>query len=167
MKLFKIAILLIATMIAMPALAQDKGAAKAAPADKGQANMDILREKIKADKKLVVAANMQLTDAEAKAFWPIYDAYQKDLAAINDRIIKAVTAYADAYNKGPVPNDVAMKLLNDAITIEEDETKLKRSYIPKLEKAIPGNKVARYIQIENKIRALVRMELAANIPLTY
>ena len=161
MKLFKIVVLLVATMLAMPALAADKGA------DKGQANMDILRDKIKADKKLVVAGNMQLTDAEAKGFWPIYDAYQKDLGAINDRILKTVAAYADAYNKGPVPNDVAMKLLNEAIAIEDDEVKLKRAYIPKLEKVIPGNKVARYMQIENKIRALVRMELAANIPLTY
>jgi hypothetical protein len=43
--------------------------------------------------------------------------------------------------------------------------KLKRSYMPKLEKVIPGTKVARYLQIENKIRAVVRYELAAQIPL--
>ena len=41
--------------------------------------MEILRQKIKADKKLVVAANLKLTDAEGTAFWPVYDAYQKDL----------------------------------------------------------------------------------------
>ncbi|MGH7927600.1 MAG: hypothetical protein ACREQV_07380, partial [Candidatus Binatia bacterium] len=48
------------------------------PAD----NMQILREKIRADKKLVVALNMDLTDAEAKNFWPIYEQYQKDLQRI-------------------------------------------------------------------------------------
>ncbi len=37
-------------------------------------------QKLKADKKLLVASNMELTDAESKAFWPLYDAYQKDLA---------------------------------------------------------------------------------------
>lgn len=36
-----------------------------------QMNMDILKEKIKADKKLIVAANRILTDAEAKDFWPL------------------------------------------------------------------------------------------------
>jgi hypothetical protein len=43
--------------------------------------------------------------------------------------------------------------------------KLKRSYVPKLEKVLPGIKVARYLQIENKIRAVVRHDLAAEIPL--
>ena len=128
-------------------------------------NMEILRDKIKADKKLVVAHNMELTDAEAKGFWPVYDAYQKDLAKINDRMAKMIKEYADVWNKGAVSNETAKKLLNETFAIEEAEIKLKRSYVPKLEKVLPGMKVARYIQIENKIRALVRLELAANIPL--
>jgi hypothetical protein len=45
------------------------------------------------------------------------------------------------------------------------EMKLKRSYVPKLEKVVPGMKVARYLQIENKIRAIGKYELAAQIPL--
>jgi hypothetical protein len=127
--------------------------------------MEILRQKIKADKKALVAANMQLTEAEAKGFWPVYDAYQKDLATINDRTAKAVMAYADAYNKGAVPDATAKKLISEAIAIEEAEVKLRRSFLPKLEKALPGMKVARYLQIENKIRAVIKYELAANIPL--
>ncbi len=163
MKLFKIVLLLIAAGLVLPAIAQDKGADKAATA--GSMNMEILRDKIKADKKLVVAHNMELTDAEAKGFWPVYDAYQKDLAKINERMAKVIKEYADAWNKGPVSNEKARKLLNDSFAIEEAEIKLKRAYVPKLEKVLPGMKVARYIQIENKIRALVRLELAANIPL--
>lgn len=163
MKLLKIVLLLIVTGLAMPAIAQDKGAGKAAMA--GTTDMEILREKIKADKKLVVAANMELTDAEAKSFWPIYDAYQKDLQKINEQMGKAIKDYAAVWNKGAVSNATAKKLLDESFSVEEAELKLKRSYVPKLEKALPGVKVARYIQIENKIRALVRMELAANIPL--
>ena len=62
--------------------------------------MEILRQKIKADKKLVVAANLQLTDAEGMAFWPVYDAYQKDLQQINQRMTAVVTAYADCLQQG-------------------------------------------------------------------
>jgi hypothetical protein len=65
-KLIKALILCVATLIAVPALAQDK------PAD---TDLQILLEKVRADKKLVVAANMDLNDAEGKLFWPIYDAY--------------------------------------------------------------------------------------------
>jgi hypothetical protein len=164
MKLVNTALLVAALAIALPAAAQSKGAAPAA-ADKGTKNMEILRDKLKADKKLVVAANMKLTDAEGKGFWPVYDAYQKDLGAINDRMVKAVMGYADAYNKGPVSNEAAKKLLTEALAIEEAELKLKREYVAKLEKVLPDVKVALYMQIENKIRALLRFELAANIPL--
>lgn len=132
-----------------------------------QMNMDILKEKIKADKKLVVATNMNLTDAEAKNFWPLYDGYQKELDQINQRVLSAIKGYADAYNagKGEISNDAAKKLLNEALAVEESELKLRQSYSGKLSKVLPATKVVRYLQIENKIRAIVKFELAAQIPL--
>jgi len=156
------ALLVAAIVIALPAHAQTKGAATA---DKSTMNMEILREKVKADKKVIIAHNMKLTDAEGKACWPIYDAYQKDLGAINDRLLKMITAYADAYNKGAVSNEAAKKLLAEALDIDDAELKLKRAYVPKFAKAVSDVKVALYMQIESKIRAILRFELAANIPL--
>ena len=139
--------------------------AESTAAEQGTSNMEILIQKIKADKKLLVSQNMNLTEEEAKAFWPIYESYQKDLHAINERLVKVITAYADAYSMGPVTDDQAKKLLNEALAIEGSELKLKQSYAPKLGKALPAVKVTRYLQIENKIRAAVRYELAAKIPL--
>ena len=132
-----------------------------------QMNMDILKEKIKADKKLVVAANMNLTDAEALTFWPLYDGYQKELEQINQRLLTTIKGYADAYNagKGELSNDQAKKLLGEALAIEGSEVKLRQSYAAKMGKVLPGTKVVRYLQIESKIRALVKFELAAQIPL--
>jgi hypothetical protein len=131
----------------------------------GTTNMDILRQKIKADKKLVVAENLKLTDPEGTAFWPVYDAYQKELQQINQRLAAGIKAYADAYNKGPVTNETAKKLLDESLAIESAEGALKSAFVPKIMAALPATKAARYIQIENKIRAAVRYELAANIPL--
>ena len=144
-----------AVVLAAPAMAQNTGTS----------NMDILRQKIKADKKLVVAQNLKLTDAEGTAFWPVYDAYQKDLQTINQRLTAAILAYADAYNKGPVTNETAKKLLDESLAIDEAEAKLKSASAPKILAALPATKAARYIQIENKIRAAVRYELAVGIPL--
>jgi hypothetical protein len=131
----------------------------------GTTNMDILRQKIKADKKVVVAANLQLTEAEGKAFWPVYDAYQKDLQQINQRMTAMILAYADAYKKGPIANDTAKKLMDEAVAIDDAEAKLTRSTLPKVMSALPATKAARYVQIENKIRAVIKYELAAGIPL--
>jgi hypothetical protein len=151
-------LLLLAAMVATPAFSAGQA---------GSSDMEIAREKIKADKKFVVAKNMELTEEEGKKFWPVYEAYQEDLQKINQRILKLVNEYADAYNKGEVTDSMARKLTDEAIDIEHDEASLKKSYVSKLSKVLPGVKVARYIQIESKVRAIVRYELAAAIPLAY
>jgi len=141
--------------LAIPAAAQQK------PAD----NMQIMMEKVKADKKLLVANNMGLTESEAKGFWPVYEQYQQDLMAINQRIAKLIEDYAADYRGNTLTDEKAMKLVNESVAIEKAEAGLKESSIPKLSKVLPAKKVARYIQIENKIRALVKYELAGGIPL--
>jgi hypothetical protein len=148
-----------------PAFCADAAATNDVSASSSSTNMEILRQKVKADKKLVVAANMNLTDAESKVFWPIYDAYQKDIETINQRMANAINDYAAAYKKDAVLNDAAQKLLDEAIAIEFDEVSLKKTYAAKLGKGLPAGKVARYLQIENKIRAIVRYHLAEAIPL--
>jgi len=145
----------LATALVVPVLAQNASTT----------NMEILRQKIKADKKLVVAENLKLTDAEGANFWPVYEAYQKDLQQINERLATAILRYADAYDNGPVTNEKAKQLLDEYLAIDDAEAKLQGAMTPKILAALPAVKAARYIQIENKIRAVVRYELAAAIPL--
>jgi hypothetical protein len=133
--------------------------------DKPADNMQILRDKIKADKKLVVATNMELTESEAKEFWPIYDQYQKELQKINQRIGKVLDSYADDARSKSLTDDKAKKLIDEAVSIDQAEASLKSTFAPKLSKVLPVKKVARYLQIENKIRAVVRYDLAQGVPL--
>ena len=155
MRIIKVVILCVVALTATSSFAQDK------PAD----DMQILLEKVKADKKLVVAANMDLDEAEAKGFWPIYESYQKDLQALNERLGKTILAYADAYNKKALTDAQAKQLTNEALAIDQDEAALRKAYAAKLDRVIPAKKVARYLQIENKIRAAIRYDLASGIPL--
>src|SRR5688572_9986885 len=111
--------LAIAAALVAPALAQT-----------GKSNMEILSQKIKADKKLVVAANLKLTDAEGAKFWPVYEAYQKELQGINERFTAVILAYADAYNKGAVDDATAKKLIEDASAVDDAEATLRRTTLP-------------------------------------
>jgi len=130
-----------------------------APAD----NMQVVREKLQADKKLLVSEAMKLTENEAKAFWPVYDSYQKDLTKLNDRILKNISDYADNMDK--MTDDVAKKLVKEQLAIDSDRQKLRQSYLSKFEKALPYKKVMRYYQLENKVYAVVLFEAAKKIPL--
>ena len=133
--------------------------------DKPADNMQILRDKIKADKKLVVAANMELTESEAKGFWPIYEQYQKELQKLNQRIGKVLDSYAEDNRKKSLTDEKAKKLIDEAVAIEQAEANIKSTFAPKLSKVLPVKKVVRYLQIENKIRAVIRYDIAQGVPL--
>ena len=156
----RISVFVVALAVAMlgfvvPASTQDR------PAD----NMDILRNKIKADKKVLVALNMGLTESEANGFWPVYTDYQKELGQINRRIRALLESYAGDYNNRTLTDAKAQKLIDEFVSIEKAEANLKASFAPKLTKVLPAIKVARYLQIENKIRAIINFDIAAQVPL--
>jgi hypothetical protein len=155
MKILCAAMVAAAMLLGQAAFAQDKSAD----------NMEIVLEKIRADKKLLVASNMEMSEQEAAGFWPVYDAYQKDLEKINDRIKKTIESYANSYNQGAVSDEMAKKLIEEVHSIEASEVELKRSYVSKFAKVLPMAKVARYYQIESKMRAAIKYELANSIPL--
>jgi len=152
-RLSVVIVLCILFLCIVPVCAQDK------PADTNQ----LVREKIQADKKLLVAENMQLSEAEAKVFWPVYESYQKDLGKIVERTKKLIEDYAKNYQT--MTDATAKKLVNEMIVIENERLKLRKTYLPKFRKVLSEKKVARYYQLENKIHAVVSYELAKIIPL--
>ena len=131
-------LLCVTALVAIPVFAQDKTS---------DTNMQILLDKVKADKKLVVAANLELSDADGKAFWPIYEAYQKDLETINDRLSKTILAYADAYNKSTLTDAQAKQFSDEALAIDQDEIAMRKTYAARLSRVLPGKKVALYLQV--------------------
>ena len=131
--------------------------------DKPADNMDLVQEKIRTDKKLFIATNMELTESEAKTFWPVYEAYQAELKTLREREIKLIEAFAAAYET--MSDGVAKDLLNDSLSISSDHQNLNQSFLPKFRKVLTDKKVARYYQLESKINAVVEYEMAKRIPL--
>jgi hypothetical protein len=79
---------------------------------------------------------MELTEAQAKDFWPLYDEYQKGLQKINERLSALLNSYAANYRKKSLTDEGAKKLVDEALALDEAETKLKSSMVPKLNKAL-------------------------------
>lgn len=144
---------LLACFVAAPVLAQER------PAD----NAQLVREKMQADKKLTVAQGLALTQAESTAFWPVYDSYQIEQRRGFDRLIQVIDDYAATYQT--MSDSTARRLLESTIAIYRDRQALMESYLPKFRAVLSDRKVARYYQIEQKLRAMLDYELAAQIPL--
>ena len=109
-----------------------------------------------------MAANLNLTDDEAAKFWPIYDRYQKEIVAVGDRGLAVIKDYMDNYTN--LPDEKAKKLVEDYLTAEADRVQVRRTFIPEFAAVLPGRKLARLYQIENKMDAVIRYDLASTIP---
>jgi len=125
--------------------------------------MEIVREKIRADKKAFIAVNMQLTDAQAQVFWPVYDDFQKVLRTLNDRGASLIQEYANNYQN--LSDATARKLTENFLTLQSDRAAALQSSLPTFRKVLPDKMVARYYQLENKVYAAVLYDLAGKIPL--
>jgi len=154
MKLVSILAVFLIVSLALPVAAQQKTAMD---------EMDAAREASKEQKRSIVAKNMELTESEASAFWPLYEEYQKEIDKIGDRMVKLIDSYGKMHNV--MGDDTAASMLKKSIAIQADRVKLMEEYLPKFDKVLPMIKVARYYQIENKYRAAMDYEITSQIPL--
>ena len=150
------ALLLTVAMIAPPSFAAEPNAADAT-------DLQALRNATRADKKAYVASMLSLTPAEAKNFWPAYDAYQRTLDMTNRE--KNVTIMGVIGQDKPVSAPYAKQIAKDLIVADEMETKARRTLYNRVMRALPATKAVRYLQLENKISAVQAYEYAQNIPL--
>jgi len=126
-------------------------------------DLQALRTAVRADKKAFVASTMQLTDTEAKKFWPAYDAYQGSLNMANRERILAIEGLI-GWDK-PLSDLYAKNLAMDVVAADEMEIKARRTLYNRVMKALPAKKAARYLQLEAKIRAVQAYDIALAIPL--
>ena len=143
-------------MIASPlAFAQDKKA--------DVTDMQALRDAVRADKRAYVASIMQLTDAEAKRFWPIYDTYQRELDMSNREFVVAIQELM--FRDKPLTNLAAKQYTKQLLALDESEIKTRRRMRNRVMRALPAVKAARYLQLEEKIRAVQEYDIASTVPL--
>ena len=165
------ALLILLPILVVPAFAEleapsfDEGNSATSDMERLAKSIGVIDQGMDEDKRLMFVDNMNLTGTEAKEFWPIYEAYQKELNQINKRLANIIDIYALEYRKDGLSNNTAKKLLNEYLAIELAEVKLKQLYVPRFEKVLLPIKVARYIQLETKIHAVLYYELAGRIPL--
>lgn len=153
MKVMRIIGIVVVCLWVLPAFAQDE------PKD----TMQIVRDAMKSEKRAFIAVNMELTEAEAENFWPVYDGFQQELEKVTNRLGDVIGAYAKDYNA--LSDEKAKQLVTESLAIDEERVNFRKAYVSKFEAVLPSKKVMRYYQLENKIWAVLLYELAAKIPL--
>ncbi len=121
------------------------------------------RQVSETQRQLLVGENLSLSESESLEFWPLYRDYRSQAAKLDDRSIAVITRFAREYDS--LNDDQALSLLTDSLKIDLDQEKLKKRYVKKFAKIIPGVKVARFMQIEMRLDTITRLGLQAAIPL--
>lgn len=128
-----------------------------------QDDLELLKHDVKSQKKQIIAANLELTDAEATKFWPIYDKYTADMSQISDTRLALVKEYADAYPN--VTDELAQSIVQRWLKTDEEVPQIRERYMPMLEKVLPGKKMARFFQIDRRLGILIDVQVTSQIPL--
>lgn len=123
----------------------------------------VVHSVIQADRQATVAQAMQLTEAEAEEFWPLYREYRTDLSQIGDGLQKLVLDYAELYPN--VPEDRAKKMLKELMKLEKEQVSKRAWYFKKFGRIIPADKTLRFVQIENRLNLALQLQLASEIPI--
>jgi Spy/CpxP family protein refolding chaperone len=157
MKIALIAVALVA--IASPLTAYSQ----AAPAQGVKTDEQILYKQVMTDKRAVFAQNLQLTDSESRAFWPVYDEYEAKLKKINDQFMALVDDYAAKF--GSITDADATAMLKKKMELEKERDALKQTYTRKVAKVLPPIKALRYAQVETRVNNMIRNDVYSLIPI--
>jgi hypothetical protein len=126
-------------------------------------DMRALRDAVRTDKRAFVESVLGLTPREANRFWPLYGMYQRHLDASNRRRVVAIESIVAT--DAPISELFARNVANELVASDEAEIRARRTLQNAVLKALPPKKAARYLQLENKIRAIQAYDIAAAIPL--
>ena len=125
--------------------------------------IEMIRDMVQVERKSLVAEELALTGEESTEFWPVYDAYVAERDVVNDKLVKLVTDYAANYLN--MSDEMATSLIDDYFDVEAERLKVRRKYVREFDDVLPPKKLARFIQIENKLDTIVQVDLASEIPL--
>ncbi len=125
--------------------------------------MDLMRKDLRAEKKKVIAANMNLTSAEAEKFWPVYNDYTADTVKINDKKYELIKAYADNY--GHMTDQQAHDYVQGMVQVDELSSELRMKYWAKFRQVISARNTALFFQIDRKIMQMIDLQVSSQIPL--
>ncbi|MGB5295054.1 MAG: hypothetical protein WBP34_08905 [Thermoanaerobaculia bacterium] len=125
--------------------------------------IELTRSIIQTQRQAIVTAAMQLTGEESQTFWPLYHEYREAMRKVDDRSVNLINGYAESFDT--MTDEIAQTMLKEFISIRQAELDVTRKYLKRFQKILPANKVARFVQLENKLDSVIDFELASEIPL--
>lgn len=122
----------------------------------------LLRQDVKAERKQIITDIMQLDEADAAKFWPIFDQYDAELTTIGDDRLQLIVDYARNYQH--LTDEQANSLMNRGFDLEARRALLKKKYFDEMKTALSATQAARFFLIENQMQHIIDLQISAQLP---
>ena len=146
-----------------PAASPASATTNMTPEQVNDANIQLMRQDIRSERKKIVAANMPLTETEATKFWPVYDRYIAETIKVNDVRFALLKEYAQNYESTTAAQ--ADSFIKRWLALDQNNTDLRLKFIPEFEKVISHQKTAMFFQIDRRVAMMIELQLASQVPL--
>lgn len=122
----------------------------------------MLRQDLRSQRKQIIAQNMNLNEAEAVKFWPVYDQYVSDLVEANKAKYDLIKEYV---HPDTMTEEQADGLAKRWLNVDENVYQLRLKYLPKFRAVLSAKQTARYYQLERRVQMMIDLQLMSSIPL--
>ncbi|HWW77442.1 MAG TPA: hypothetical protein VNZ44_18715, partial [Pyrinomonadaceae bacterium] len=140
--------------------------AREAPLHRGgylNAYIALLKSDLKSRKAGFIREGLRLNEKETADFWPIYQSYEADLKRVDDARRQVIQDFMDNYDG--MTDDRAKEMIRKLLAMEGQRVAVKKAYLKRFQKVLPGKTLARFLQLEYRFGLLIDLKNTAEIPL--
>ena len=125
-------------------------------------DLAIIQSVYSKDKADIIKSKLNLSDAQGKAFWPLYDQYEAKRVSLSNQRAAIINDYLKGYEK--LNGQSSNALMTRVFANDKAFTNLQQSYFPQFATAVGGKNAAKFYQLENYLQLIVRLHVQDEIP---
>ena len=134
-------------------------------ADAQENLLAMIQSDVRAEAQEIMTYGMQLSNADATNFWPIYREYELERSKWGDLRIALIRRFAEQYET--MTDDVAEDLAEEMFDLLDDRIDLYKSFFGKFSDAVSPSVGARFVQVERQLNMIMDLQIAQNMPLIF
>jgi hypothetical protein len=112
------------------------------------------------EKKAMILEQMDLSEAEKAAFWPVYESYANAIQYLDMEYIRLLNySHEQALTEKKSAALTENLLMNELLL-----AKTRRQYFRKFKKALTAAQAGRFMQLDNNFRTMIRLQMQKESP---
>ena len=110
-------------------------------------------------KKAMILEQMDLTEADKSAFWPVYESYANAIQYLDMEYIRLLNYTAEDLTEKKAASLTENMLMNELLL-----AKTRKQYYRKFKKALTPAQAGKFMQIDNNFRTMLRIQMQKESP---